>query len=215
MKNGNRQKFTRLFFRKSYYNRRNKEYVRFFMIELRQKILKPKMLRSVVPLVIMLIFVALLLSNVLYFSVVTSDSMSPTFNKGDLVLMTDRVNLEEDDIIIMRAPGVNLPVMHRAVKIEDDNVTTKGDFVPEEDTWDINKGDIYGEAITINGDPIVLKGVGTYFLDEDASAHDRYTGEMEVTRLFLSSMKGFSVMIFVAAVSIYIILMVREIKYRK
>ena len=56
--------------------------------------------------------------------------------------------------------------------------------------------------------------MGYYFLD-DTTGGAEFTGELEVTRLFLSGMKGMAAMIFVAAVSIYIFLMLREIKYRK
>jgi len=213
-KNGNKQRAASLFFRNG--KRRQKEkarYVNEFLARLKKRSSRPRWALVFFPLVIMLIVVYLLLSNYVYMAVVTSDSMSPTFKKGDLVLMTKEVRLEEGDIVIFEAPKQATPILHRVVEIKNDNLTTKGDFYPVEDKWNVKRDDIYGEAITVNGAPIVLKGVGTYFIDDQYPGHG-YQGEVEYTRLFLSTMKNWAVAIFLISVILYISLSVMDERRR-
>ncbi|MFQ5887933.1 MAG: signal peptidase I [Candidatus Hydrothermarchaeales archaeon] len=64
---------------------------------------------------------------------VVSNSMVPTFYKGDLVVVkgVDPEKLEKGDIIVYQNPYRNIPIVHRVVDIEDHGgyryFYTKGD----------------------------------------------------------------------------------------
>jgi signal peptidase len=160
------------------------------------------------------VVVIFLLNNIVYFAVITSDSMSPTFNKGDMILMTKYTDVETEDIIMFSVESEQFPVIHRVYDIEGENITTKGDFNPIEDKWTINNSVIYSEAVTIDDEPVVLRGVGTYFLEDD-EAHGRYSGEIEFNRLILQGMKNMAIYIFFAAVFLYIFFTGKEMRDRK
>jgi signal peptidase len=176
--------------------------------------IKPKTTRALIPLFIMLVVVFLLLNNVIFFAVITSDSMSPTFNKGDMVLMTEFTDVQSGDIIMFDVPQEQFPVVHRISNIQGENISTKGDFNYREDLWTINNSMIRSEAVTIDGKPIVIKGVGTYFIDEHED-RGRYTGEIEFNRLLLTGMKDLAVFIFFICVILYLFFTARERRLRK
>jgi signal peptidase len=215
-KNGRKAKFREYMLRKEKYRsfRRKKLYTKEYLRHLRTLVIKPKTFRVFIPLVILFIIVILLLSNFVYFAVITSDSMSPTFSKGDMVLMTQFKDVEKEDIIMFSVPTERYPVIHRVNDIEGENITTKGDFNPVEDSWVINRSDVYSEAVTVGGKPVVFKDVGTYFLEE-YDARGRHTGEIEFNRLFLQSMKNLAIYIFIIAVLLYIYFSTKEIRERK
>lgn len=185
-----------------------------FLRHLRTLVFRPKLARGFLPLVILFLAVFLLLNNFVFFAVITSDSMAPTFNKGDMVLMTQYKDLEEDDIIMFTAPEEPAPVVHRVHEIEGDSITTKGDFNPVEDDWAINESSVHSEAVLVYGKPVVLKGVGNYFI-EDYEAHGYNAREIEFNRLLLSGMKNVAIYIFIIAVSLYIYLTLKEHRERK
>jgi len=74
--------------------------------------------------------------------VVESASMEPTLYRGDLVIVraVDPTTLEVGDIIIFNVSSVDVPVVHRIIKIEQVGgilqFTTKGDNNPAADAWD-------------------------------------------------------------------------------
>ncbi len=101
----------------------------------------------------------------LTFIVVVSDSMKPVFQRGDLVLTQSLFkDPQVGDIITFKARDVQYTVTHRVVSVKDDIVTTKGDNNPLADDYGTTKGDILGKAIIINNHPIVVPGVGSYFI---------------------------------------------------
>lgn len=180
---------------------------------MRQRSIRPKWGRVIVPLVIMLVIVAILLNDSVYPAVVTSDSMSPTLNRGDMVMMTKHVDLQEGDIVLFDRPGLSYPVLHRVHTIKGDTVITKGDFYPFEDNWEVDRSEVYAEAILVGGKPVVLKGVGTYFI-EDYQPGYVYEGEVRYTRVFLTSLKGYAVVIFAVAVGMYIFISIWDVRRR-
>jgi signal peptidase len=194
--------------------RRKRVYTKEYLRQLRLKIIKPKTMRAFLPLIIMLIIVVLLINNYVYFAVITSDSMSPTFKKGDMILMTEYKDVGIGDIIMFDAPDEPFPVVHRVSNIVDENISTKGDFNYKEDLWTINNSVVYGEAVTISGNPVILKGVGTYFL-EDHEPDERFSGEIEFNRLLLQGMKNLAIFIFFSAVLLYIFFTMKELRQRK
>lgn len=215
-KNGKKQQVGR-FLRvrgKTGVHKRKRLQVSEYLRHLRTLVFKPKIARAFLPLVILFLVVLLLINNYVYFTVITSDSMAPTFNRGDMVLMTEFTDIEEGDVIMFSTPQEQMPVVHRVSEIQGDEIRTKGDFNPREDSWTINESAVYSEAVELNGKPVVLKGVGTYFL-EDYESHGRYSKEVEFNRLLLSGMQDVALYIFIIAVTLYIYLTIREHRERR
>lgn len=94
---------------------------------------------------------------------VFSESMVPTLQKGDMIIVqgttggitgmiigTDKEEeLEEGDIIIFDVPSYKYPLIHRILDIdeEDKKITTKGDNNMYNDPWKTGKEDVHGKAI--------------------------------------------------------------------
>jgi signal peptidase len=214
--NGRKEKLRQVWIRqkRTLSVRRRSAYSKEYLRQLRTKIIKPKPLRAFAPLIIMFLIVLLLLNNFVFFAVITSDSMSPTFNRGDMVLMTEYKDVDTGDIIMFSVPDEPFPVVHRVSRIEEENISTKGDFNYKEDLWTINDTVVRSEAVTIGGKPVVFKGVGTYFL-EDHEDDGRYSQEIEFNRLVLQGMKNLAIFIFFIAVFLYLYFTVKELKQRK
>ena len=100
---------------------------------------------------------------------VESDSMSPTFKKGDLIFVkqVDLYDLKKDDVITFYTiiEGMRVKNTHRIVEIEDDNgiksFTTKGDNNPVADEIKVSSSDIIGRW---TGSKIVGGGNALNFL---------------------------------------------------
>jgi len=88
--------------------------------------------------------------------VVQTESMSPTFNAGDMIIIKkcDPATLKEGDIITFHTIIMNEYALntHRIIEIEDDNgfrsYTTKGDNNAISDQHIIADGDIVGKYVT-------------------------------------------------------------------
>ena len=75
--------------------------------------------------------------------VVTSGSMRPTINPGDIaVVLTSNYNVENGSIVLYRHE--NGLIIHRAVSIGPANIITRGDANPGPDPWRVNRTDIVG-----------------------------------------------------------------------
>ena len=103
--------------------------------------------------------------NLVGFAVVISDSMKPEFQRGDLV-MTQAISKDpqKGDIITFRASGVQNSVTHRVIGVNNYYIITKGDNNPLADDYGTTKNDVISKAIIVNGHPIVLKGIGSFFI---------------------------------------------------
>ena len=71
------------------------------------------------------------------------------FLKGDaLVIMgVPEKDLKIGDVIVYDIAGQNTPIVHRIVKMENGQITTKGDHNPTYDPWKPTK--IYGKAVFV------------------------------------------------------------------
>ena len=85
---------------------------------------------------------------------VQSDSMKPTFNKGDMIIVKkvdDFMKLKEDDVITFYTFVDNQKIIntHRIVKIEENDgnrtFVTRGDNNPIDDESQVKAADIIGE----------------------------------------------------------------------
>lgn len=118
---------------------------------------------------LLIILVILLVSfgfKMIFFTAVISDSMKPEFQRGDLVL-TQAISKDPQvgDIITFKANGVSNSVTHRVVSVQDNIVKTKGDNNPlNDDFGTVIKEDIIAKALVIDNQPVVLKGMGSFFI---------------------------------------------------
>ena len=154
-----------------------------------------------------------LYSELVFFSVVVSDSMNPTLRKGDLILVQNiYVKPEAGDIITAKVPDVRLPVMHRIVSISGDEIRTKGDANAVEDSWRIKKSQILGKGFLISGKPVVIHNLGYYFIVDASAGGKAYGPEFDAVSKLIRGVKAAGLMIFIACVILYLIISIRDAK---
>ncbi len=167
------------------------------------------------PIAITLFIAYILSSHLFFFAIVTSGSMEPTFKKGDLVFVQDiLVKPNVGDIIIFTDPRGNIAgnvpvtVTHRINEISGNTIRTKGDNNPVPDSWKVNKKDILGKAIVLNGKPFVLKDVGNYFLLDYRTTH--YSTEFIAIARTIQNMRTMGIMIFFVCLVLYLFLSIKD-----
>jgi len=64
---------------------------------------------------------------------VFSDSMVPTFFRGDMMLVYGEKNLKVGDVVVFDSPDRKYPIIHRIHEIRDGGIITKGDNNPSTD----------------------------------------------------------------------------------
>jgi len=129
-----------------------------------QKVVLQELFIFIFALIIMFLFA----SKTIFFTAVISGSMYPTFNTDDLVLMQniDRT-YKPGDIIMFERPDTSYPVVHRITQITDRGINTAGDATGQMDWWELEKKDIHGKAILIQGKPLVIKEYGKFFIVDE------------------------------------------------
>jgi signal peptidase I len=83
---------------------------------------------------------------------VESNSMVPTFSKGDILIIQGilKEELKVSDIIVFAVPGQSIPVVHRIIKINSDGTfQTQGDANNGQLDFEksINHDQIYGKMV--------------------------------------------------------------------
>ncbi|MDD5473388.1 MAG: signal peptidase I [Candidatus Methanoperedens sp.] len=173
-------------------------------------------LRAVLMPIAITLFVAYILSShMLFFAIVTSGSMEPTFKKGDLVFMQNvLVKPKVGDIIIFPDPQGSMvgsgtvTVTHRVVELSGDILRTKGDNNPTLDTWKVDKEKVLGKAIILNNKPFVLKDVGGYFLLDYRTT--QYSAEFIAISKTIQNMRTMGIMIFFVCLIVYLFLSIKD-----
>jgi len=102
--------------------------------------------------------------------VVSSASMSPTLNVGDLIVIAKNSDVRIGDVIVFYPPGRQSPVVHRVVEVIRVNggraFRTKGDANRDVDPWLIHEDRVLGEVVfkvPLMGYPILyMKGSLVY-----------------------------------------------------
>jgi signal peptidase I len=77
---------------------------------------------------------------------VFSESMVPTLQKGDMIIVYNDNNITAGDIIVFDSPYFQYPIIHRAIDISDGKIKTKGDHNPVMDPWTIDPSAVHGKA---------------------------------------------------------------------
>lgn len=176
---------------------------------------KPNLQKVLLPIAITLFIAYILSAHLLFFAIVTSGSMEPTFKKGDLVFMQNIfVKPKVGDVIIFEDPQKNIvsnkpvTVTHRIIEIQGETIRTKGDNNPRADSWKINNKVILGKAFFINSNPIVLKNMGRYFLMDFRT--EEYTAEYLAIAKTIQNMRSLGILIFFACLVMYLFLSIRD-----
>lgn len=87
------------------------------------------------------------------FVAVESNSMVPTFERGDILLVLRTDEIREGEIILFRSQ-FGSPIVHRVIEIKDNGYITKGDNNPTTDQARmgiIKKEQVLAEVFDING----------------------------------------------------------------
>lgn len=97
-------------------------------------------------------------------SYVSSDSMEPTLQQNDGVLLVPAGDVETGDIVTFRSEQRGRLVTHRIVDREPEGFVTKGDANPSTDQASgyahLQRPNIVGEVLTVGGTPVVLPYLG-------------------------------------------------------
>jgi|GEM_PF-3947087 len=101
-----------------------------------------------------------------HLALVTSESMRPYINRGDLVIAEElTTNISVGDIIEIQPPGYTGTYIHRVVrKISDNAWKTKGDNWNSEDGWTVTKDIVKGKVISMNKKAVVIPSLGIYLM---------------------------------------------------
>ena len=79
---------------------------------------------------------------------VFSESMVPTYQKGDMIIVIGVEDVEVGDIIVYDSPQRPYPIIHRVHEIKDNGeIITKGDNNPTIDPWTSKIDSIHGKSI--------------------------------------------------------------------
>jgi len=173
---------------------------------------KPSLLGSTILLSILVLVISLLLFKVVFFTVITTGSMSPALERGDLVLM-QRIYTEpvEGDIIMLQREEYRLPVTHRVVSVTEEGVRTKGDARSRVDPWIIPEEEINAKTVQVGEKPLVLKDIGDYFiLDPKEMRIGKYGSEYAFVKNIFLTIKLYGYVLCIIAIIGYVILTIKE-----
>lgn len=158
-------------------------------------------------LFIAILIILLIATKSIFFAVVLSGSMVPTFDKNDIIFVQniDR-RYEVGDIVMFKTPDRDLPITHRIASVDlDGNIFTAGDATRTTDWWRLKKEDIMGKVVLIIGKPIVIKEYGRYFIVED---RNQQIGPFDYGRflLLISVIKMYGYAIAILSIMAYVFL---------
>ena len=183
---------------------------------IREKFIKPKPLRLFIPFFIFLIIVYIFLSHTIFFAVVTSDSMYPSFKTGDLLMMrnVDIDDIQVGDVIMFTVPSERELIIHRVESIGEEGILTAGDATGATDNWIVDINDVEAELVIVGGGPVILKEAGWYFID-NAPSSAPFSGELFFTSMLLMTFKSLGIILFVVSITLYLLLTARDVKGKK
>ena len=163
-----------------------------------------------------MLLIALALTHKVFWAVAVSNSMYPTFEKGDMILMQSLIiDPEPGDIVMFNRPDLNYAVTHRVLKVDGDRIYTGGD-ASGPDSWFITRKDILAEAIQISGKPIVLKAVGNYFIlnAKELRSIGPFGQEYLFYKNLVNLFRSYAVAIIIISITAYIYLEIRGKKVK-
>lgn len=78
---------------------------------------------------------------------VFSESMVPTYYKGDMIIVQGEENVKVGDVIVFDVSDRTYPIIHRIYSIENNQIRTKGDNNQYVDPWITTQEKIHGKAV--------------------------------------------------------------------
>ena len=170
-------------------------------------------LMAVAEIAVFLVIVYLGVTMKIFFAAVVSNSMYPTFERGDVVLVQSIFkDPKEGDIVMFVKKDVGYSVTHRVLKVVGDKVYTGGD-ASGPDGEPIKNEDIIGKVVLIFGKPVVIKGVGNYFILDAKELRDigPYGQEYLFYKKLLDAFRQYALSIIIIGISAYIYSLIREL----
>ncbi len=174
-------------------------------------------LHSVLPFSFFLLVILVLLFKLVFLTAIVSDSMQPTFKKGDLVLMQKvSVAPKEGDIIMFEQPNYMLPITHRVIALTDEGVRTRGDAVGRADPWIVHEEEIMAKAVQLEEKPLVIKDVGNYFILDarEMRYNPKYGSEYTFVKNIFLTLRVYGYVVCIIAIMGYVILTFSEVRKR-
>ena len=174
-------------------------------------------LHSVLPFSLFLLVILVLLFKLVFFTAVVSDSMQPTFKKGDLVLMQKISAVpKEGDIIMFERRDYMLPITHRVIAVTDEGVRTGGDARGSADRWIVHEEEIMAKAVQVGEKPLVIEDVGNYFILEtrEMRYNPKYGSEYAFVKNIFLTLRVYGYAVCIIAIIGYVILTLGEAKKR-
>lgn len=145
-----------------------------------------------------LVIAFIVLNQNVNFVVVTSDSMYPTVQRGDLVLVQSISKTPfTGDIIQFETPSRRLPVLHRVEEVSGTGYKTKGDFNPSPDYWTVKDSQVQAKAVTLFNNLVVIPKIGDIFIVE--SKVTKFGSEFGFVSGLLNIFRTLSLIIFILA----------------
>ncbi len=78
---------------------------------------------------------------------VKSNSMKPTFYKGDMLIIRGSDNLNIGDIIVYSSKLHSNHIVHRIIMKNQDGMITKGDYNHKQDPWIVKNENVKGKVL--------------------------------------------------------------------
>ena len=78
---------------------------------------------------------------------VFSESMVPTYLKGDMIVIQGTQDIKVGDIVVYDSSLYKYPIIHRVIEISSDGISTKGDNNRIADPWTTPLDKVRGKAI--------------------------------------------------------------------
>lgn len=173
---------------------------------------KNKTLKVFLELAVFILILFSAFTMKVFFTSVVSNSMYPTFERGDLVLMQSIIKEPKvGDIIMFHRDDLNYPVTHRVLRVSGDLVYTGGD-ASGPDLKPIRKDDIMAKAVILFGNPVVIKGAGNYFILDASQLRDigPYGQEYLFYKRLIDLFKQYALAIIIVGIVVYIYSLIRE-----
>jgi signal peptidase I len=190
-------------------NVRKGDYVRFISAKRADK--QIMIFRMTITMLMVVTIMLILITKTIFFAAVASGSMSPTFDKYDLVLIQniDR-NYKVGDIIIFENPDTAIPVAHRIKSLNNGDIQTAGDATGKADWWQLKKSDITGKAVLVGEKPVVIQKFGRYFIAEErGQTFGPFDYRTYVTFFYVVKLYGYGIAII--CIILYVALEIRRI----
>lgn len=121
-------------------------------------------------IILILLAFTILFFQTYSFAIISSRSMEPTFDIGDVVIYRDKFahnDIKEGDIIAFKSPAEDKIVTHRVVGVTPLGYITKGDNNPSVDSDIVHRTWVRGVVVERNGEPLRIPYIGKIRFPEE------------------------------------------------